>query len=103
MKVVASHRLGVDSGLDDGSLASLAEEVVCSDPCLIAPRAAAIQLLANQTLCLMVRHDLGVVPAEGVVDCFVDMVAVEEVVDGPMHSDLEEAEGLEYTVDVDCP
>jgi hypothetical protein len=66
---------------------SLAEGVVCSDPCLIVPRAAAILLLANQTLCLMVRHDLGVALAEGAVGCFVDTVAVEEGVDGPMDSD----------------
>lgn len=51
----------------------------------------------------MVKHDLGVALAEGAVDCFVDMVAVEEEVDGPMGSDSEEAAGLEYTVDVDCP
>lgn len=79
------------------------EGVVYSDPYLTVPMAAAILLQVGRRQCPVVRHDWGVVRAEGEEDWTGDMAVEEAEGDGPWGSDWEEEAGLEYTVDVDCP
>lgn len=77
MRAGAGRRQDAGSGLDDGSWGSLVEGVVYSDPYLTVPMAAAILLQVGRRQCPVVRHDWGVVRAEGEEDWTGDM-AVEE-------------------------